>query len=221
MALRDVVTNARLLGEEEYVVRGSASVYHALLHLMPSSVCSWFTELRDRQLIASVESYTSKRETPALIDLEMRSVTSRGELEVTALQKKNEVVTRYRKDDSTLELVIKLPASFPLRPVEVEYVQKFGFGEAVLRKWLLSMRAFLRNQDGTIDDALYFWYQNVEKQFDGVEECPICYSIIQTTDHTLPRLKCRTCGKKFHSACMFKWFNTNHKSTCPMCRTLW
>ncbi len=130
-------------------------MYHALLHLMPSSVCSWFTELRDRQLIAGIEQYTSANETPALIDLEMRSITSRGELEVQAIRNKNEVVTKYRKDDSTLELVIKLPTSFPLRPVEVEYVQKFGFGEAVLRKWLRSMRAFLRNQVGTIDDALY------------------------------------------------------------------
>ena len=64
------------------------------------------------------------------------------------------------------------------------------------------------------------WYQNVEKQFEGVEECPICYSIIQPSDHTLPKLKCRTCGNKFHSSCMFKWFSQG-KATCPMCRSLW
>jgi hypothetical protein len=221
IGLRDIVTNANLFDEAEYIVRGSASVYHSFLHLMPSSICSWFMEIRDRQLISSIESYTSVNETPQLIERELQSISSRGDLEVTPLQSKREVVTRYRKDDSTLELVIKLPTSFPLKPVEVEYIQKFGFGEAVLRKWLLSIRSFLRNQDGTIDDAIYLWYQNVEKQFQGVEDCPICYSIIHTTDHTLPRLKCRTCGKKFHSSCMYKWFSTNHKSTCPMCRALW
>ena len=220
-SLRDVVTNVNGWDGEMYAARGSATVYHSLLHLMPSSVCTWFTEMRDRQLISNIEAYTSVNETPKLIELEFESIASRGDLEVIPLRSKREVVTRYRKDDSTLELLIKLPSSFPLRPVEVEYVQKFGFGEAVLRKWLLSIRSFLRNQNGTIDDAIYLWYQNVEKQFDGVEECPICYSIIHTTDHTLPRLKCRTCNKKFHASCMYKWFSTNHKSTCPMCRTLW
>lgn len=121
---------------------------------------------------------------------------------------------------SLQELVIRLPTCFPLRPVEVEYTSKFGFGENVLRKWLLSMRAFLRNQDGTIDDAIYLWYQNVEKQFDGVEECPICYSIISTTDSSLPKLKCRTCSYKFHNSCIFKWFQQG-KANCPMCRALW
>ncbi|QDZ22620.1 E3 ubiquitin-protein ligase listerin [Chloropicon primus] len=220
LTLRDVVMNVKLLDEEDYVTQGAAAIYRSLLHLMPSSVCSWFTELKNRQLISNIESYTSVKETPQLIELELESITSRGDLEVVALQNKREVVTRYRKDDSTLELIIKLPGSFPLRPVEVEYTSKFGFGEAVLRKWLLSMRAFLRNQDGTIDDAIYLWYQNVEKQFEGVEECPICYSIIQTTDHTLPKLRCRTCNNKFHSSCMYKWFSQG-KATCPMCRTLW
>ena len=220
VSLRDVVTNSRYLGEEDYVTRGAAAVYRSLLHLMPASVGSWFTEIKNRQMISDIEKYTSVNETPRLIGLELETISSRGDLEVVALHNKSQVVTRYRKDDSTLELVIKLPGSFPLRPVEVEFTSTFGFGEAVLRKWLLSMRSFLRNQDGTIDDAIYMWYQNVEKQFEGVEECPICYSIIQPSDHTLPKLKCRTCGNKFHSSCMFKWFSQG-KATCPMCRSLW
>ena len=128
MSLRDVVTNSRYLGEEDYVTRGAAAVYRSLLHLMPASVGSWFTEIKNRQMISDIEKYTSVNETPRLIGLELETISSRGDLEVVALHNKSQVVTRYRKDDSTLELVIKLPGSFPLRPVEVEFTSTFGFG---------------------------------------------------------------------------------------------
>ena len=88
----------------------------------------------------------------------------------------------------------------------------------MLRKWLLSMRAFLR--DGTIDDAIRLWHQNVEKQFEGVEECPICYMIVHASTGHLPKQECKTCHNKFHAACLYKWFNSSQKSNCPLCQSL-
>ena len=102
VTLREAAMNSGLLEEDEYILQGSAAVYRSLLHVMPSSVCAWFTEIRDRQAITTIENYTSRRETPALIDLELETITSRGELQVLALQKKREIVARYKKDDSTL-----------------------------------------------------------------------------------------------------------------------
>ena len=67
-------------------------------------------------------------------------------------------------------------------------------------------------------DAIRVWRKNVDKELDGVEPCPICYSVVQTTDHSLPRKSCYTCSTKFHSACLYRWFHSSHKSTCPMCR---
>ena len=74
-------------------------------------------------------------------------------------------------------------------------------------------------QNGAIGEAIRIWKNNLDKEFLGVEECPICYSIIHTTNHSLPRLACKTCKHKFHSACLYKWFSTSHKSTCPLCQT--
>lgn len=74
-------------------------------------------------------------------------------------------------------------------------------------------------QNGAIAEAIRIWKSNFDKEFQGVEECPICYSIIHTANHSLPRLACKTCKHKFHSACLYKWFSTSHKSTCPLCQT--
>jgi hypothetical protein len=73
---------------------------------------------------------------------------SKGAREVTAV---------YSKDDSTLELVIRLPPSYPLRAAEVECTRNMGVTEGRLRKWLLSVSAFLRNTNGAVAEALHLW----------------------------------------------------------------
>ena len=57
--------------------------------------------------------------------------------------------------------------------------------------------------------------------FEGVEECPICYTVIHMVNGTLPKLSCHTCKHKFHAACLYKWFNTSNKSACPLCQSPW
>lgn len=74
-------------------------------------------------------------------------------------------------------------------------------------------------QNGALAEAIGIWKSNFDKEFEGVEECPICYSVIHTANHSLPRLACKTCKHKFHSACLYKWFSTSHKSTCPLCQS--
>ena len=34
----------------------------------------------------------------------------------------------------------------------------------------------------------------------------------------IPALVCRTCKNKFHSACLYKWFQTSGKSKCVLCQ---
>lgn len=74
-------------------------------------------------------------------------------------------------------------------------------------------------QNGALAEAIGIWKRNFDKEFEGVEECPICYSVIHTANNSLPRLACKTCKHKFHSACLYKWFSTSHKSTCPLCQS--
>jgi len=158
---------------------------------------------------------------------------------------------------------MRMPPSYPLRSVELESKSRLGVSEAQWRKWLLSMTTLLLThvsskrcgprdivlnnwdwlQDGTILDGVLLWKQNLDKHFEGVECCPICYSLFHMSDHSLPRLACKTCHNKFHSACMvpssspahhpnlhssppsisirlqYKWIRVSHNTDCPLCKT--
>ncbi|CAI8585942.1 unnamed protein product, partial [Vicia faba] len=138
---------------------------------------------------------------------------------VSVSKSANEVVATYTKDETGMDLVIRLPASYPLRPVDVDCTRSLGISEIKQRKWLMSMMLFVRNQNGALAEAIGIWKNNFDKEFEGVEECPICYSVIHTTNHSVPRLACKTCKHKFHSACLYKWFSTSHKSSCPLCQS--
>ena len=59
---------------------------------------------------------------------------------------------------------------------------------------------------------------NVDKEFSGVEPCPICYSILHPKALTLPSLTCPTCANKFHSTCLYQWFQSSGKSKCVLCQ---
>lgn len=65
---------------------------------------------------------------------------------VTVSKAANEVVATYMKDETGVDLVIRLPASYPLRPVDVDCTRSLGISELKQRKWLMSMMLFLSNQ---------------------------------------------------------------------------
>ncbi|KAL0182487.1 hypothetical protein M9458_021862, partial [Cirrhinus mrigala] len=56
--------------------------------------------------------------------------------------------------------------------------------------------------NGSILEGLSLWKNNVDKRFEGVEDCMICFSVIHGSNYSLPKKACRTCKKKFHSACL-------------------
>lgn len=99
--------------------------------------------------------------------------------------------------------------------------RQIGMTEARLRKWLLSIAACLRSQNGSLADAVALWRANCEREFAGVEECLICYAVVAPSDGQLPRKACKTCSKRFHGACLYKWFKSSGKSACPHCQSPW
>ncbi|KAJ4827656.1 hypothetical protein Tsubulata_040241 [Turnera subulata] len=194
-----------------------------MLRVLPAYVRGWFTDLRDRASSSLVESFTRTWCSPPLIVNELSQIKKAQftdeNFSVSVSKSANEVVATYTKDETGMDLVIRLPASYPLRPVDVDCMRSLGISEVKQRKWLMSMMLFVRNQNGALAEAIRTWKSNFDKEFEGVEECPICYSVIHTTNHSLPRLACRTCKHKFHSACLYKWFSTSHKSSCPLCQS--
>jgi E3 ubiquitin-protein ligase listerin len=67
-----------------------------------------------------------------------------------------------------------------------------------VRKWLLGISTVLRNENGSIAGALLLWRRNVRREFQGLEPCLVCYSIVHPSNSSLPRMNCRTCKQKFH-----------------------
>jgi hypothetical protein len=199
-------------------------LFLSAVHALPALARQWCNGL-DRGTAGRVERLTAGSVTPWLLAREVAAVQeSSGEHEELAIRASmvaREITASYVKDEAVLEMVLRVPAAYPLRPVEVDGTKRLGVGEATWRKWLLGMRTLLDNRDGSLLDAVLLWKRNIDKVFEGVEECPICYTVIHIVNATLPRLACHTCRHKFHSACLYKWFQTANKSACPLCQTPW
>ncbi|XVF46152.1 hypothetical protein PTKIN_Ptkin03bG0003900 [Pterospermum kingtungense] len=201
----------------------AGATYGLMLRMLPAYVRGWFSDLRDRSTSSLIESFTRTWCSPPLIANELSLIKTANfadeNFSVSVSKSANEVVATYTKDETGMDLIIRLPASYPLRPVDVDCMRSLGISEVKQRKWLMSMMLFVRNQNGALAEAIRTWKRNFDKEFEGVEECPICYSVIHTTNHSLPRLACKTCKHKFHAACLYKWFSTSHKSSCPLCQS--
>ncbi|KAG6607353.1 E3 ubiquitin-protein ligase listerin, partial [Cucurbita argyrosperma subsp. sororia] len=201
----------------------AGAIYGLMLRVLPAYVRGWFCDLRDRSKSSVIESFTKAWCSPSLIANELSQIKKAEfadeNFSVVVSKSANEVIATYTKDETGMDLVIRLPSSYPLRHVDVDCMRSLGISEVKQRKWLLSMMSFVRNQNGALAEAIRIWKRNFDKEFEGVEECPICYSVIHTVNHSIPRLACKTCKHKFHSACLYKWFSTSHKSTCPLCQS--
>ena len=77
----------------------------------------------------------------------------------------------------------------------------------------------LNKENLNLVNAIIKWKENIDKDFLGYDPCPICYYVIETASCKFPKDKCKTCEKKFHSACISKWFKTSGHSDCPMCKS--
>ena len=68
--------------------------------------------------------------------------------------------------------------------------------------WTLLNVTMLHLQNGSLQNGVLLWKRNVDKRFEGVDDCMVCFSVIHNSNYQLPRLTCRVCKKKFHSACL-------------------
>ena len=83
------------------------------------------------------------------------------------------------------------------------------------------MKTLLDSKNGSIAEGIIQWKDNLDKHFEGIEDCRICYSVVHMSNGSLPKLQCKICDSQFHAACLYKWFTTSGKSNCPMCTNPW
>ncbi|KAF3925498.1 hypothetical protein AA313_de0204489 [Arthrobotrys entomopaga] len=201
-------------------------VYYISLRYSPSLVKSWFSD-SNNQVKDNVGPFTDKYISPLLVDIEFKEVEKwldstdeRPEgLAIKISRNVREVMVTYEVDEMTMEMMVKLPASFPLQLVEVKGVRRVAVSEKQWKSWLLTCQAVIALQGGSIVDGLTLFQKNVKLHLDGVEECAICYSILAQVERTLPSKACGTCKRKFHGSCLMRWFKSSSSSSCPLCRS--
>lgn len=193
--------------------------------VLPTLTKLWWEETCPKSLTGAVSRFVEDRVAPESLRLELARLQQQqeglGELLVTGSVLTRQVSATYEQDDCQLSVVIQVPANFPLRNVRVDGRKTLGIPEKRWKRWALLIRRMLNNQDGTLLDALKLWKENVDKEFEGVEPCPVCYSVLSVKTHELPTLQCRTCKNRFHASCLYKWFNTSGKSQCVLCQQPW
>ncbi|KAI9674183.1 MAG: hypothetical protein M1817_002001 [Caeruleum heppii] len=202
-------------------------LYYLCLKHLPSLTKAWWVDCPRRQKVLSIESWTEKYLSPLIIADELATVSewvaspafSEGEGEMSVKVSKNakEVTASYEVDEQTMQIVIKLPGTFPLRQAVVEGVNRVGVDEKKWRSWLINTQGVITFSNGSIVDGLTAWRKNVTGAMKGQTECAICYSII-SADKQLPSKRCGTCKNLFHSSCLFRWFKSSNSSSCPLCR---
>ncbi|KDR72553.1 hypothetical protein GALMADRAFT_752797 [Galerina marginata CBS 339.88] len=205
----------------------TAHVYYRALLTIPSLIHAWVLDCKDRQLTNTVTTYTSTHFSPVLIRAELEHVRSHAtsdgladdSMTVKVAGAVNEVVAAYSVDDHQLEIKLRIPADWPLHKIEVRDVKRVGVDENRWRAWVLGVQQTIWAHNGRIIDGLGIFKKNVTLHFEGQVECAICYSIISVMDGSLPKRPCKTCKNRFHAGCLYKWFNSSHSSSCPLCRS--
>jgi hypothetical protein len=136
-------------------------LYYLSLRFTPSLSKSWWIDCKVRQKVLSVESFTEKYMSPLIIDKEFAAIRAwmaeqpapaPGEEE--GMQVKisrgtaKEILAVYPIDDQTMEMMVRLPSTFPLRQVEVEGVKRVGLSEQQFKKMQLASQAVINFQVG-------------------------------------------------------------------------
>ncbi|KAG5320372.1 LTN1 ligase, partial [Pseudoatta argentina] len=197
-------------------------LYTNCLRLLPVLVRQWLSTV-DSRVSATVDKITSHYVSPMLCEDELLysrlQLANVENMQVKVHSTAREVVAVYQMEDTKLELSIVLPPNYPLGRVKVESGQQID-GMAKWKNCHMQLSKLLTHQNGSVWDGLLMWKRNLDKKFAGVEECYICFSIFHISTYQVPKLSCHTCRKKFHTRCLYKWFSTSQKSTCPICRNV-
>jgi hypothetical protein len=232
--------------QNEDVQLFACQLYKHALKCVPAMLRDWWN-IQSKRVADIVDKYTTRYVSPILLEEEIveinRSATSNqtsvaktaeptdkkklfieddeeSTIRIRGMLSSREIVSTYKMKELNMELIIQLPINYPLGVVDVSSVRRLGVSENEWRNWLIQLTTYLTHQNGSIIQSLQIWKRNVDKKFSGVEECTICYNVIHGTNYQLPKKKCRTCKKLFHSICLYKWFESSSKSTCPLCRNL-
>lgn len=207
----------------------SARVLFLLLRTMPVAVRSFWEQLPRRRDRDHLEQLVARSLSPALMQAEAQAASalleaqvgssSLPDTEATVVRRNRQVVLHLEREELRGEICVVFPESFPLRAATAEQPEKMpGISRASLRNWMLQGRQVLCGPKPMgVGRVMLMWARSFALFFKGVEDCPICYNVVHLTTQKIPQKTCPTCKHKFHNDCLYHWFKTSDKTTCPLC----
>jgi hypothetical protein len=121
--------------------------YYLCLKYTPSLAKTWWVDCKSKQTRIAVESWTEKFLSPLIIQDTMDDVSKwaeeqevtedEKELIVKVSKRSREVFAGYEVDDMMMQILIRLPATYPLDGVKVEGVNRVAVSEKKWTSWLM------------------------------------------------------------------------------------
>ena len=199
--------NPRLL----YLI--ALKTYWWILKVLPAMTRQWWIDCKDRRFSLTIEKFTetyfSLRLINSDLDLLQREIQEKklfGNVLIVRINRSSrEITASYMIEETSLQLAIRWPSNFPLKPIlakDLTSTHLGGVSEGQRLRWLVMMSNLLNMQNASVADVLWLWKQNLDRRFESVEPCTICYSMIHMSNKSLPQQQCKTCKNKFHSVCL-------------------
>ena len=211
-------------GSEVDLPKVASLVVFRTVEIFPTLSKHWWEIECPKYFTQPVRDFVESQVSPEIFRRELdriKKTSTFGDMTVTGSSVSREITALYVQDDFTLTVLIKIPLSFPFRRAEVDCSKTLGVPETRWKRWALQIMLMLNNQGGTLQDALMLWKENVDKEFEGIEPCPVCYSVLHVKNHKLPEMECKTCHHRFHFDCLTQWFKSSGKSACVLCQQPW
>lgn len=216
-----------LLPSDFRVFALAARVLLLAFRAMPGAVRAFWEALPSRRDRDLVERLITRGFSPLLVQTEaaaairlLEAARERLEgIEVSVARRPRQLALQLGREELRAEVCVQVPDAFPLRIATAEPPERMpGIPRPRIRNWMLQARQVLAGpRPAGVGRAMLMWARSFALFFDGVEDCPICYNVVHLSTQTIPRKACPTCKHKFHSECLYHWFKTSAKTTCPLC----
>ncbi|KAI5147386.1 hypothetical protein NEAUS05_0695 [Nematocida ausubeli] len=163
-----------------------------------------------------VQRYFVQNVTPRLIRDEASRPLQGVEIRMKTIAEIHIMVVVYKIEESELEVNINFPKDYPLSIPEVKIIRCVGVKKQRLQRLLLRIQ-MLMAEHCRVGEALVLWKLALDKAVDEVEECGICFFMVNEVSKSFPDTTCSKCSNQFHGLCLKTWLQRS-KNQCPICR---
>lgn len=123
-------------------------LFYLSLKYVPGLFKSWFRDCRSKQTTNAVESWMTKYFSPLVISESLDEVAEwaanqeppeedENELLVKVSRAAKEITAGYEVDELHASIAIRIPAQYPLEPVEVSGINRVAASESKWKSWIM------------------------------------------------------------------------------------